>query len=395
MTERLYYTDPYLTEFEATVVAVRQIEQRMAVVLDRTAFYPSSGGQPFDLGTLGVTRIVEVFEDENGDVVHVIDGPALSGLVAGRVDWQRRFDHMQQHTGQHVLSAAFDRSCGAATVSFHLGGEAATIDLSREVTSGEITAAEDTANAVVWEDRPVTIRFVDAEAASALPLRKEPARTGTLRIIEVEGFDVSACGGTHVARTGAIGAIAVSGWERFRGGTRVEFKCGGRGLRAHRALRDLVAAGTRLMSAAAGELPQGIERLQAENKDVRRRVKDLEARLAVFEAEAIAGRATEIAGLRVVAEAIADLDLNGLKTIAQSIVARAGHVAILATTTPPLSLVIARSADTAVDAARLLKQLTATVGGRGGGRPELAQGGGVEASPGDLLDAAKRLLASG
>jgi alanyl-tRNA synthetase len=402
VTERLYYTDPYLTEFEARVVGTCDVAGGTGVVLDRTAFYPTSGGQPFDTGTIAGVPVIDVVDRDDGAIVHVVEGEAeLSGLgagdsglarVAGSIDWARRFDHMQQHTGQHVLSAAIDRACGVRTESFHLGADAATIDLARELTSAEITASEDAANDVVWANRPVTIKFVDASDAATLNLRKESIRTGTLRIVDVDGFDVSACGGTHVLRTGAIGVIAISGWERFRGGTRLEFKCGGRALQAHRTLRDTVRDSTGLLSIAPGELPQAIERLQADGKELRRRLKDADAGLAAFEAEALAALAEESGGLRLVVEALAGRDAGALKLMAQTIVARPGHVAVLLSQDPPLSIVVARAADVPVDASQLLKALTGRFGGKGGGRPEMAQGGGLDAPAGTVVTAARALL---
>jgi alanyl-tRNA synthetase len=238
VTERLYYEDPYLVEFDAHVLAVEPREQgRHAATLDRTAFYPTSGGQPFDTGTLGSARVVDVVDADDHTIVHVIDARLEPGPVHGRIDWDRRFDHMQQHTGQHVLSAAFDRVLNVRTVGFHLGSTTSTIDLSREVSAAEILRVEDEANQVVWQDRPVTIRFAEADEAARLPLRKEIAREGPLRLVEVQDFDLSACGGTHVARTGAIGIIAVAASERFRGGSRIEFLCGSRALDGYRTLR--------------------------------------------------------------------------------------------------------------------------------------------------------------
>jgi alanyl-tRNA synthetase len=402
VTERLYYTDPYLTEFAARVIEVRDAGGRRGVVLDRTAFYPTSGGQPFDTGTLGGARVVDVVDEDDGTVVHVVEGvvevsvpgtgDSAVQIVSGCVDWARRFDHMQQHTGQHLLSAAIDRVCGVRTESFHLGADAATIDLARELTAAEITASEDAANEVVWADRPVTIKFADAAEAAALNLRKESSRTGTLRIVDIDGFDVSACGGTHVLRTGAIGIIAVSGWERFRGGTRLAFKCGGRALHAHRMLRDTVRDSAGLLSIAVGELPQAIERLQGEAKELRRRLKDAGARLAVFEAEALAARAETVAGFRMIAEALA-ADAGTLKTMAQTIAAGPGRVAVLVTSASPVSIVVSRSPDvTGVDAAAVLKSLLGRFGGKGGGRPEMAQGGGLDASAESVVAAARALL---
>ena len=393
MTDRLYYTDSYRTEFQATVVETRDIGGRTAVVLDRSAFYPTSGGQPFDTGTLGEARVVDVI-DEDVRIVHVVEGQTPPGALAGRIDWGRRFEHMQQHTGQHLLSASIERVCGARTQSFHLGAEAATIDLSRELSPAEITEAERTANDVVWADRPVTISFVDADQAAALQMRKESARTGTLRIVDIDGFDVSPCGGTHVARTGAIGIIVASGWERFRGGTRLEFRCGVRALHAYRTLRDLVSGSARVLSVGAGELPEALERLQTESKELRRRLKDADARLAIFEAEALVTGAQEVGGFRVVARSIADADANTLKVTAQAIAAKPGHLAILVGAARPLSLVVARAADVPVDASKLLGKVVDRFGGRGGGRPDVAQGGGLDAAAAEVIAAAVDAVAS-
>src|SRR4051812_19159587 len=258
MTERLYYDDPALCEFDATVRRAEPRGDGVGVWLDRTAFYPTSGGQPFDVGTLGADPVVGVEEDESGDIVHLLHAravPPQPGTAAhGVVDWARRFDHMQQHTGQHVLSAVIEHLFKARTVSFHLGAAAATIDLDRELTVVQIARGELDANRVVWDDRPVTIRYVSEEQARALPLRKEPARTGVLRLIDIADVDLSACGGTHVARTGAIGQIAVASWERFKGGQRLEFVCGGRALARHAQLRDTIASSVRLLSVLPGEL---------------------------------------------------------------------------------------------------------------------------------------------
>jgi alanyl-tRNA synthetase len=389
MTERLYYTDPYLREFDATVRSTETVDGRRVVRLDRSAFYPTSGGQPYDLGSLGDVSVIDVIDKDDGDILHVVEGDLSVGAqVHGRVDWTRRFDHMQQHTGQHVLSAAFDRLLNARTESFHLGAESATIDLGREATPQEITRVEEEANRVVWEDREVKISFVDAAEAAKLPLRKESLREGRLRLIEVDGYDLSACGGTHVARTGAIGIIAVTSWERFKGGTRVGFACGGRALRGHRNLRDITMASGRLLSILPEELPAAIERLQAEGKAAKKSTKDLQARLASFEGAELASRA---ANGRVVA-ALDGLDQNGLKAIAAAIVGHPGHVAALVTSSSPSAIVVARHPDATVDSAAILKQVVQRFGGKGGGRPELAQGGGLSGAPQAIVDYLRELL---
>ena len=394
MTERLYYTDPYLREFEAEVVGVERLEDgRRAVILDRTAFYPTSGGQPFDTGTLGGLRVVDVADrEDDGAILHVVEGEPAAGPARGVIDWPRRFDHMQQHTGQHVLSATFDHLYKVRTLSFHLGSVSSTIDLAREVTPREIAAAEADANRVVWDDIPVSIRFADSVDVAKMPLRKESVREGLLRLIEVEGVDLSACGGTHVRQTGAIGNIAVASWEKFRGGTRIEFVCGGRALTAYRLLRDSVAESVQKLSISAPDLPAGIERLLNDSKDLKRQLKDAQSRLALFEADALASRAESRGSLRVVIDALEGWDQNGLKSIASAIVARPGYVAVLFGPPSPAFVVVARSADSPVNAADVLKALTARFGGKGGGRPELAQGGGLAAPSAELVEAARSVI---
>lgn len=387
MTERLYYHDSYVTDFDANILRVVSHDGRPAVVLDRTAFYPTSGGQPCDTGTLGTAKVVDVVDGDDGAIVHVIEGELAPGTVHGAIDWSRRFEHMQQHTGQHVLSAAFERMASARTESFHLGSNSSTIDLSRTLSSVDLERAETEANRVIWEDRPVNVRFASAEEAASLPLRKDSDRTGTLRLIEVPDFDLSACGGTHVARTGAIGAIVVASSERFRGGTRVEFLCGVRAVRGYRELRDTVAASVKLVSVLPGELPAAIERLQADSKDSKRQLKDLRTRLAAFESAALVDRAEtlgavsgESGGVRAVIAAIDGFDPAALKELAVAIASRSGHVAALFNSVAPLAVVVARASDAPVDCASVLKRLIARFGGKGGGRPELAQGGGLHAT---------------
>jgi len=401
MTDRLYYRDPYLREFDAVVTRVDRAGGRLVVALDRTCFYPTSGGQPFDVGTLGPYRIVDVVDEDDGSIGHVVGesagtspapSPQTGERVHGVVDWPRRFDHMQQHTGQHVLSAAFDRLFKVRTVSFHLGAEASTIDLAREVTAKEIAAAEEEANGVVWQDRAVSIRFATAEEAASLPLRKEPVRGGTLRLIDVEDFDLSACGGTHVSRTGAIGAIVIGSSERFKGGSRIEFLCGGRAVKRFNALRDTVAASTKLLSTGLDELALSIERLQSELKQQKRTLAAAQTELAAFRAAELAATAELASGARVVVRAI-DADAHGLKALASAVCARGGLAAVLVSTARPALAVVCRSADVAaMNAKDVLAALTAKFGGRGGGSPEIAQGGGLDGDLDAILAEARRLL---
>ena len=391
MTIRLYYTDATTREFDATVVQVLTHEGRPAAILDRTAFYPASGGQPFDTGTLGDSQVIDVVDREDGGIVHVLDRPIAAGPIRGTIDWNRRFEHMQQHTGQHVLSAAFDRTAGARTVSFHLGVERSTIDLARDLSPADVARAELEANRVVWEDRPVSVRFVSDEEAAAMPLRKDPKRTGQLRIVEVSDFDLSACGGTHVSRTGSIGIIAVSGTEKYKGGLRVEFVCGVRALREFRTLRDAVIGSVRLLSVLPSELPDGIARLQAESKELQRTIKGLQEKLAAFEAQALVSRAVPMGASRAVIENAA-WDAAGLKALAMAAARAPGLVIVLFNPQGGL-LVVARSSGVSFDASATVNALVGTFGGRGGGRSELAQAGGLNGGDA-VLDAARQIVAS-
>ncbi len=430
MTDRLYYRDPYLRTFDAVVQSVERRDDRLIVTLDRTAFYPTSGGQRFDTGLLGTLHVVDVIDEEDGSISHVVEpgttnpepgtlNPEPGQAVRGKIDWPRRFDHMQQHTGQHVLSAAFDRLFGIQTMSFHLGAAVSTIDLAREVAPENITAAETEANRIVWEDRPVAIRYATAEEAAQLPLRKESVRGGTLRLIDIEDFDLSACGGTHVARTGGIGIISVASWERFKGGQRIEFLCGGRALSRWRSLGDAMTASVRLLSVLPAELPAAIERMQGDAKEQRRSLTALQSELARYRAKELAAGAEEVrlkpdatddevrlkpdatnAGVthagtcRLVARAL-DADANGLKALATAIAANPGYLVVLVSTSSPALAVIARSAGVDVSAQQLLAALIARFGGRGGGKAELAQGGGLNASPDSILAATRAAIVSG
>jgi alanyl-tRNA synthetase len=391
VANRIYYTDPGCRTFDAVVHRAFEYEGHPAVTLDRTAFYPSSGGQPFDTGRLGASGVVETV-DADGDIVHVLSAGLTAGVtVTGEIDWARRFDHMQQHTGQHLLSAAFDRLFDNRTVGFHMGADVSTIDLVREAAPAEVERSVDEANRIVWEDRPVMIRLVSQTEATNLSLRKESGREGTLRLIEVSGFDLSACGGTHVERTGAIGVIAALSTERLRGGARLTFACGARALRALRTFRNTVAGSVRTLSVLADDLPAAVERVQAESKDLGKQVKGLREKLAAHEGAALVAGAPQIGGVRLVVRAIDGWDAGGLKALAVAATAGGGACVVLVS---PVALVAACSADVPVDANAVLRQLTSRFGGRGGGKRELAQGGGLTAPVADIVSAARALIES-
>jgi alanyl-tRNA synthetase len=392
VTNRLYYTEPSRRRFDAIVTRSFDHEGRAAVTLDRTAFYPSSGGQPFDTGRLGDTDVLETV-DGGDDVIHVLAAPLVEGaVVTGDIDWARRFDHMQQHTGQHILSAAFEKLFDNPTVGFHMGADQSTIDLTREPTAAEIERSVDESNRIVWEDRSISIRFVSKAEAAALSLRKEPAREGDLRLIDISGFDLCACGGTHVDRTGAVGLIAVLAVERMRGGSRLTFGCGGRALRALRTYRDIVAGSVRMLSVLPAEIPAALERLQDESRELRKQARSLQHKLAECEGARLVRAAGEVGGVQVVVEVIDGLDVADLKVLASAATAAGRICAVLITPVQPVSLVVACSPGVPIDAGALLQQLIQRFGGRGGGRQGLAQGGGLAARVQDVASTARSLI---
>jgi alanyl-tRNA synthetase len=387
MTTRLYYTEPWRREFDARVVEVAGAGAPVRVYLDRSAFYPTSGGQPADRGTLGDAHVVDVVDEEGGRVAHIVDGRLEPGAeVVGRIDWDRRFDHMQQHTGQHLLSAALERLHGARTESFHLGAEASTIDLAGDQPADRIAAAEALANRVVWEDRGVGIRFVTDEEAARLPLRKPPVKQGRLRLIEVEDFDLSACGGTHVSRTGEVGSVAVRGWERYKGGTRVEFVCGGRALRDLRVFRDAVTGATRALSVFPHELADGIVRLQTANKEAQREIRRLREQLAGYEGAALQARAERVGSVGLVLTSADTADAVALKALAAAASAAEGIAAVIVSSSrPALVAAAAHESVPSLDCGLLVRAMCERFSGKGGGKPGLAQGGGLDAPSADLL----------
>ena len=394
-TTRLYYTDSTLTEFAAALVAAEPADGCVAVRLDRTAFYPTSGGQPNDTGSLGSGRVVDVVDREDGTVWHMVEAPpalTVGETVHGQVDWPRRFDHMQQHSGQHVLSAAFAQLCAARTVGFHLGERVSTIDLDRPLSPEQVVAGESAANAVVWDDRVVKVRLVSAEAAARLELQKPSSRTGRIRLVDIDRCDLSACGGTHVGRTGAIGIIAVSSTERFKRGTRVGFVCGERALRHVRTQREQVAGCVRLLSVTPEELVSEIERVQTGQREQRRVTRALQSRLVSLDATSLVAAGQAVGAATVVVSPLAGHDAGSLKAVAVEVVRRPGHVAVLTSDARPVAVVVARAHDVDLDAAAVIRGLLGRWDGRGGGRPEIAQGGRLDADPDEVTELARRLL---
>jgi len=371
MTERLYYTDSYLREFRARVVD--RAEDGRRVYLDRTAFYPTSGGQPFDLGTLGGVALSDVVDEEDR-VAHVLAAPlAAEAEIAGEIDWSRRYDHMQQHTGQHLLSAVLQDLFGMKTVSFHMGAETSTIDVhmgAAAVSPAQIERAEERCAQIVGEARPVVVTFEDA--SSDLDLRKPSERTGTLRILSIQGIDRSACGGTHVRSTAEIGAVLVRKIEKVRDTFRLEFVCGGRALARARKVYQILSSIGRTLSSPLEDTPGLVAGLVEKNKALEKSALKLGVELARREGRELYQSTTPGSdGLRIVTQR-GPID-DAMRTRAQAFAAGEKAVFVAACENPP-SILLAVSADSGIHAGDRVKAAVTAAGGRGGGNKTLAQG---------------------
>jgi alanyl-tRNA synthetase len=379
MTERLYYSDSYLRDFGALVVDRSQ--DGRTVYLDRTAFYPTSGGQPYDLGSIAGVPVLNVV-DEVERIAHQLASPIPGGQVDCAVDWIRRFDHMQQHTGQHLLSAVFQASFALKTVSFHLGAESATIDLEGgPVEPPTVQEAERRANQIVFENRPVRVDFQHAEEVQ--DLRKPSGREGTLRIVSIQDLDRSACGGTHVRSTGEIGPILVRKMDKVRQTTRIEFLCGGRAVRRARADYEALYKTAQLFRAQLDEVPALVAaQLETANSNEKVRRK-LELDLAAYQGrELYETTPPGPDGLRRISRRLERGSLEEMRAIAQSFTAQPKAIFVAALSDPP-SVLLAVSPDAGIDAGKVLKAVLAEVGGRGGGTTRIAQGSVASAG---LLD---------
>jgi alanyl-tRNA synthetase len=413
-TERLYYEDSFLAAFEGTVTTARehsgaQEKPLWKVLLNRTAFYPTSGGQPFDTGILQASApdgskrafaVQEVEEDEEGEVWHLVPQEMMVGShVDGQIDWKRRFDHMQQHTGQHLLSAVFLQEAQAPTVSFHLGDKVSTIDLSTSSISQDVLErVEHTANEIVGEDRRIATRFVSPDEArdmlAAGKIRKLPDRHGAIRLIDIADCDLNACGGTHVRSTGQIGGLLVRGIQRVSRGLRVEFACGLRAVRAAR--EDAAALGetAALLSSSPLDLPAAVGRLLKDGKARAKEYQKLRDELAVHEAAALILEETIQDGLRLLKRSWKDRDRDYVRVLASQTVAAGPATAVLfcAQEAESVHVFLARSRELKFDCGRMLREELARRGLRGGGSADLAQGDILAGQKEDFLHSLERAI---
>ncbi len=383
-TERLYYNDSYLLQFEAQVIEQTQVDDCLVVALSQSAFYPTGGGQPHDVGLLNDVPVVDVVGDDNGLVLHVTERPIDGRLVQGQINWSRRFDHMRHHTGQHILTRAFINVAEAETVGFHLSDNSVTIDLDRtDLSVADVDAAEDLANQIVAENRMVRAWFPTDEELAALELRKISEKvTDAVRVVDVGGFDQTACGGTHVAFTGEIGVIKVLRVDRLKGKyMRVEFRCGDRALRDYRQKNGLLNDLAAQMTTGYDQIPVVLDKMREENKALKRALKAVRRELVGYHGANMWQASRQEDGWTVISHVVDDYDASDLQQLASQLTQNPQTVVMLGIYGDPAHMVCARSADVDLDVVSLLKAGLAVLGSqRGGGRPEMAQGGGVAAT---------------
>jgi alanyl-tRNA synthetase len=380
VTERLYYHDSFLREFDAKVISCEQEGERWKVILDRTAFYPTSGGQPHDTGKLGGVPVIEVADAEEHKVVHYTSAEIAPGPAHAEIDWARRIDHMQQHTGQHLLSAAFIELFNFQTLSFHLGREASTIDLQApEIVPRHLEEAERRTNEIIFEDRVVSVCFGTAEELAEVGIRKKVDREGILRAIEVEGFDRQPCGGTHLARTGQAGLLLIRKVERRRESWRVEFVCGFRALAAARGDFGTLTQAASLLSCGLPEVPRMLAKMAEERREEHSSLKRAEARLAEFEARALLAAQAQSGENAIVGAALDDATPAYLALLAAKLVAES-NVTVLLASRASGHFVFAQSKGYSGDMGALLREVLKEIAGKGGGGKDFAQGTLADAS---------------
>ncbi len=380
MTERLYYKDSYLREFNARIVQRWDQKEKAAIVLDRTSFYPTSGGQPHDTGLINEVKVLDVYEEE-GKVIHLLEKDVEGDLVKGVIDWERRMDHMQQHTGQHILSQAFVKNLQAETIGFHLGEEVANIDLNiQEIREEDLWKIEDLANEIIRRNLPIAVHFVDEEEIDRYSLRKETDRKGNIRIIEIEGFDASACGGTHLKFTGEVGLLKIRKVEKVGSKIRVDFYCGERALHDYRWKNSIINEFANRFTTADKDLRDSLLKMEEENKALKKHLREVRGKLISLEAEELYKNTEVFRGYRILKKIFDNRDMQELKTLCSILKEKDRVVCLFGNNAQGALFIFSRSGDVNLNLSPILKKSVEVIGGKGGGRPDFAQGGGPDVS---------------
>nr|MBR4280160.1 hypothetical protein [Clostridia bacterium] len=394
MTDRLYYDHAYLTEFDATVLAVRENGERYDVLLDRSAFYPTSGGQPYDTGVLGGAKVTDVNVTE-GEVWHTVDTPlAVGTTVHGVIDWARRFDHMQQHAGDHMIASALHRLMGGVTIGLHISGDVSTIDVAMpegvtRISEDDVRRIEADVNERIQRDVPIRCWFPEAEELAALPLRKPPTVEEHVRIVAIGTDEMVACGGTHPATAGQLGLVKILSVAPARGKMRVSFLAGQRALMDYARVHDAAHQASALLSTGVENLAAAVAAMQEKLRNAEFELVRMKKERLLAQAERFLAEAEVLAdGTKLIARFV-DADANGLRDLASRLIEGPGVITLLGAMNGDQAVyVFGRSADVQVNMGSLLRDSARPLGGKGGGRPDFAQGGGCR----EILDAAQNML---
>jgi len=396
MTDRLYYDQPYLAAFDAVVTSVRPLPQGCAVALNQSAFYPTSGGQPFDTGTLNGLRVTDVSVDEAGDVWHAVDGQLAPGdAVHGEIDWPRRFDHMQQHAGEHMIAGTVWRLYGGVTIGLHLGAAFSTIDVTMphgetHLTPAQVRAVEDEVNARIQRDVPIRCWFPRDDELRALPLRKPPTVKEHVRVVAIGEDEMVACGGTHPASAGQIALVKIIDARPSKGKLRLSFVCGMRAVRDYREKYDACTQAAALLSSRPEQLPDSVRRLTETVDRLEHELAAMRQADALRRLRALKESAEPLNGARLISAALGPLDMDALRRLASELADDEDAVVLLAAEKEDgLNLIFARGRGVDADMGRLLRRAAEKCGGKGGGRPDFAQGSCRDAA---ILETARTLL---
>jgi len=388
LSKRLYYEEPYLQEFKGKILEKIKIDGKPALILDNTCFYPTSGGQPNDLGYIQGVSIVDVIED-NENIIHVLkEGieEECGNTVIGKIDWKRRFDHMQQHSGQHILSAAFEKLWNADTVSFNLGDEICTLDIMKDnITSEEVKKAEILSNNIVLENKPIKVYFVDQERANELNLRKIPPKKGDIRIVEIKDFDICACCGTHCGTTGEVGLIKILKWEKRGVKIRLDFTCGKRSLKDYYWKNELIKNISNKLTIKDTELGEAVERMLEERKETRKELREIKEKLQEYEAKKLIDE-TSIRddGIKIISKVFEEKNFQEVRGLVQKIINLDDSIVVFAGIKSKgegegVKILFACSRALKYDMNRLIREAGKFIEGRGGGTSNFAQAGGKKA----------------
>ena len=376
MTKKLYYTDSYKTNFTEKIVNKTKYFDKFAVVLEETYFYPTTGGQEHDIGTINGVDVIDVVE-YNDQILHLTQKEISGDIAECNINWKRRFDFMQQHTGQHILSESIFKIAGYNTISSHLGEESSTIDLNcNNISQKEIAEFEVYANNIIYQNLDVKIHFISDTEVDKYPLRKPPKFTGLLRIIEIDGFDFSACGGTHVKKTGEVGLIKIVKSETIKGNaTRLEFLCGQRALNDYQWKHFLFADISYTLSSSEKEIPEKVRKLINENKLLNKQIDIYKEQILQIEAEELINDAIIEKDTKIIKKVFHNRDFSDLRIIAQKIISNEGYIVLLGNINSNSNILFARSADVSINMVQLFNSISGMIDAKGGGKPDFVQAG--------------------